>query len=80
MPPLLLIFDFFQPPQTLLGPPCLLILRKLTLFTNPSFHFHSFLILFMPNFHSKIGYTAVYILVLCFMTTCLCAFHPCIII
>ena len=50
---------FFQPPD-LVRIPRLLILRKLTLFTNTSFHFLSLLVQFTHNFHGKIKYSCTY--------------------
>ena len=58
-PPLINFSIFFQPP----GPykdPRLLILRKLTFSTNPSFHFLSLLVLFTANFHGKVAYCCIY--------------------
>ena len=59
-PPCLLIFQFFSSPPDLIGTPYLLLLRKLTFFTNPSFYFLSLLVLFTPNFHSKIAGFCLY--------------------
>ena len=76
--PMLINFSiYFQPPD-IIRTPRLLILRTLTLFTNPSFHSLSLLVLFTPNFHGKL-YFCIYFR-LCFMTTRFCSFHPCIII
>ena len=60
VPPLINFSIFFQPPD-LIKPPRLLMLRKLTFFTNPSFHFLSLLVLFTPDFHSKIAYCCIYL-------------------
>ena len=57
--PRLLIFRFFPTPEPYLDPH-LLILRKLTFYTNPSFHFLSVLGLFTPNFHGKITRFCIY--------------------
>ena len=55
-PSWLLIFQFFSnPSQDLARTPRLLILRKLTFFTNPSFHFLSLLVLYTQNFQCKIA-------------------------
>ena len=55
-PPRLLTFQFLSNPPDLIRTPRLLILRKLTSSTNPSFHFLSLLVLFKLNFHGKIAY------------------------
>ena len=60
VPPAYYFFDFCPTPWSLLGLPRLLILRKLTFFTNPSFHFLSLLVLFTPNFHGKIACFCIY--------------------
>ena len=58
--PLLINFSIFSNPLNFIMTPCLLILRKLTSFTNHSFHFLSLLILFMPKFHGKIAQCCIY--------------------
>ena len=56
----LLVFQLFSNPPDLIRTPRLLILRTLTFFTNSSFHFLSLLVLFTPNFHSKIACFCTY--------------------
>jgi len=58
--PSLINFSIFLQPPDLIRTPRLLILRRLTIFTNPSFHFLSVLVLFTPNFHGKIAYCCIY--------------------
>jgi len=78
VPPLINFWIFSNPPN-LIRTPHLLILRKLNIFTNLSFHFLSLLVLFTPKFHGKIAYCCIY-LSLSFTTICFCSFCPCIII
>ena len=59
-PPLINFSIFFQPPGPHKDPPRLLMLRNLTVSTNPSFHFLSLLVLFTPNFHGKIAYCCIH--------------------
>jgi len=49
-------FSFFPTPQTILGSPCLSILRTLT----SSLHFLSLLVLFISNFDAKMVYCCIY--------------------
>ena len=58
--PCLSIFQFFATSQDFIRSPHLLILRKLTFCTNPSFHFLSFLVLSTPNLHGKIAYCCIH--------------------
>ena len=53
--------DIFPTLRTLLRSPRLLISKKLTFFTNPSFHFLSFSVLLTPNFPGKIAYCCIYL-------------------
>ena len=48
----LLIFRFFQPPD-LIRTPSLNNCKEIDFFTNPSFHFLSFLVLFTPTIQGK---------------------------
>ena len=61
-----LILDFFQPPDLIRDPP-FTNFKEIGFLTNSSFHFLSLLVLFTPIFMAK-WRTAVYVLVLCFMT------------
>ena len=59
-PPTYYFLDFSSP-LALLGPLShLLMLRKLTFFTNSTFHFPSLLVLFTPNFHVRIACFCIY--------------------
>ena len=49
-------FFIFSSPRTLLGLPPFLYFKEIDFFTNPSFHFHSLLVLFTPNFHGKMSF------------------------
>jgi len=70
-PPRLFIFRFFPNPQALLGPLRLLVLGN-SLFSNRSIHF-----LFVSTVYLQFSWqnsVLLYILVLCFMTSCFCSF------
>ena len=75
-PPPLINFRLFPTPRTLTETHHLLILKKLSLFTNPPFH--SLLVLFTANFHGKIACLCIYS---SFMLSdiCFCSFHRLII-
>ena len=60
VPPLIIKFWIFSNPPDLTMTPRLLILRKLTFFIKPYFHFLSLLVLFTPDFHGKIAYCCIY--------------------
>ena len=54
-PPLFINFQFFATSPDFIRSPHLLLLRKLTFCSNPSFHFLSLLVLSTPNLHGKIA-------------------------
>ena len=56
--PSLLTLRFFSTPPDFIRTPCLVILRKLSVFTT--LYVISLLVLFTPNFHGKIGYCDMY--------------------
>ena len=56
----LIYFSIFSNPLDLIRTHHLLLLMNFTLFTNPSFHFLSLLVQYMPTFHCKIEYSCIY--------------------
>ena len=60
VPPLINFSIVFQTPSEFIRSLCLLILRKLTCSTNPSFHFFLLLALLTPHIHGKIASFCIY--------------------
>ena len=68
------LIDFLQPPQTLLGPP-LINVMEIDYFYKPLISFPSFVSTIYAQFSWQNSILLYIFFVLCFMTTCFCAFR-----